>query len=84
MSAYRCVSHLHPRADWCDGIHLGEADCLAVNSRGLLDHDGRTWLALRPGGRRGVGWFWLGKKRHDYRRHFVITLSVQAGSSMAY
>lgn len=53
------MSHLHSRADWCEGIHLGEADCLAVDSLGLLDHDGGARLALRPGRRRGVGWFGL-------------------------
>lgn len=59
ISACRCVSHLYSRTDWCEGIHLGEADCLAVHSRGLLNHDGGAGLALRPGRRRGVGWFGL-------------------------
>lgn len=53
------MSHLHTRADRGKGIHLGEADCLTVDSRMLLDYDGGARLALRPGGRRRVGWFGL-------------------------
>lgn len=60
-SACRCVAHLNSRADWGEWIHLGEADCLAVNSRRLLDHNGGAGLALGPGRRRGVGWFGLRK-----------------------
>lgn len=55
-------SHLHSGADWCERIHLGEAHCLSVDSGGLLHHDGGAGLALRPGGRRGVGWFGLMKE----------------------
>lgn len=57
-----CVSHLHSRADWGEGIHLGEADCLTIDSWGLLYHDGGARLALRPGGRWSAGWFGLMKK----------------------
>lgn len=55
----QCVSHLHTRAHRREGVHLREADCLAVNSLGLLDHNGGTGLALRSRRRRGVGWFRL-------------------------
>lgn len=50
-------SHLHSRTDWCERIHLWEADGLAVNR--LLDHDGGAGLALRPRRRGGVGGFGL-------------------------
>lgn len=59
ISVCRCVSHLNSRADWRQRIHLGETDCLAINSWRLLDHDGGAGLALRPGRRWGVGWFGL-------------------------
>lgn len=50
---------LHSRTDWCKGVHLGEADRLAVHSWGLLDHDGGARLTLGPRGCGGVGWFGL-------------------------
>lgn len=50
---------LHSRADWCERIHLGEADCLSVDSRGLLNHDGGAGLALGSRGCGGVCWFGL-------------------------
>lgn len=50
-------SHLHSRTDWCERVHLWEADGLAVN--GLLDHDGGAGLALGPRRRGGVGGFGL-------------------------
>lgn len=50
---------LHSRADRCKWVHLWKADRLAVNSLGLLDHNGGAGLALRPRRRRGVGWFGL-------------------------
>lgn len=65
----RCGTHLHSRADRCEGIHLGEADRLAVHSLRLLDHDGGAGLALRPGGRRSVCWFGLIKDHVEGDRH---------------
>lgn len=62
ISARKWASHLHSRTDWCEGIHLGEADGLAVHSLWLLDHNGGAGLALRPGRRRGVGWLGLIKE----------------------
>ena len=64
-----CGSNLDSRADGCEGIHLGEADRLAVHSRRLLDHDGGARLALRPRRRWGVGWFGLMKERIHRNRH---------------
>lgn len=54
-------SHLHSRTDWCERIHLWEADSLTVHR--LLDHDGGAGLALGPRRRRGVGRFGLIKQR---------------------
>lgn len=50
-------AHLHSRTDWCEWIHLWEADGLAVH--GLLDHDGGAGLALGPRRRGGVARFGL-------------------------
>lgn len=62
ITTCRWGSHLHSRADWCEGIHLGKADRLTVHSWGLLDHNWGARLALRPWRRRGVGWFRLIKE----------------------
>lgn len=62
---FQHASHLHSRADRCERIHLGEADCLTVDSWGLLDHDGGAGLALGSWGCGGVRWFGLMKEDRE-------------------